>query len=365
MNTDSRCSQRAVTVVDDEPAALDVLVRAAQAFQFECQSAASAEQALELLEQQLTPLVVTDLRMPGRGGLWLVQELQKRWPEITVIVVTAGTEDWPPEGCVGSGVQHYLLKPVRLDEFQHALQSSWHAQALLRRRQRYEQVLERAVSRQTQKTKQTFLSAIDSLVRTLEARDAYTSGHSMRVRSYTLKLARALRLDGKAKKRLSLAAKLHDIGKVGLPETILNKPGALTAAEFKVVREHPVVGERILSSVIRDHPLVLAAIRGHHERYDGSGYPDGLAGEQIPFLARVLAVADCFDALTSARAYRAAPAAGGCSRHPCAGSGQPLRSAAGCAVHCDAARRADRHDRPSRAGASQLGALTPFNGARQ
>jgi putative two-component system response regulator len=305
VNPDRWFSQKAVTMVDDEPSALDVLVRAAKAFRFECQAAASAEQALDLLQKQLTPLVVTDLRMPGRGGLWLVQEVQKRWPEVAVIVVTAGVEDAALEGCLQSGVQHYLLKPVRLDEFQHALQSTWHAQVLQHERQRYQHLLERTVSRQTQKLKQTFLSAIDSLVRTLEARDAYTSGHSMRVRSYALKLARELQLDGWMKKRLSLAAKLHDIGKVGLPEAILNKPAGLSAAEFAVVREHPVLGERILSPIIRD-TAVLAAIRGHHERFDGTGYPDALCGERIPLLARVLAVADCFDALTSARAYRAA-----------------------------------------------------------
>lgn len=297
-------SQRAVTVVDDEPAALDVLVRAARAFHFDCQAAASAEQAITLLERQPTPLVVTDLRMPGRGGLWLVQEVRRRWPEVGVIVVTAGIDD-TLDGCLRGGVLHYLLKPVRLDEFQHALQSSWHGQMLLRERQRYQQLLERTVSRQTQKLKQTFLSAIDSLVRTLEARDAYTSGHSMRVRHYALKLARVLGMDGRTRKRLSLAAKLHDIGKVGLPEAILNKPGALTDAEFAIVREHPLAGERILSPIIRD-PLVLAAIRSHHERFDGFGYPDGLAGERTPLLARVIAVVDCFDALTSARAYRSA-----------------------------------------------------------
>jgi response regulator RpfG family c-di-GMP phosphodiesterase len=305
VNTDPWFSQRAVTLVDDEPAALDVLVRAARAFRFECQSAGTAEQAVDLFEKQPTPLVVTDLRMPGRGGLWLVQELRRRWPEVALIVVTAGVEEEPLHGCLKSGVQHYLLKPVRLDEFQHALQSSWHGQLLHRERQRYQQLLERTVTRQTQKLKQTFFSAIDSLVRTLEARDTYTSGHSMRVRAYAMRLARKLHFRGRAKKQLSLAAKLHDIGKVGLPEAILNKPGALTPAEFAAVREHPVQGERILSPIIRD-PDVLAAIRSHHERFDGTGYPDGLGGENIPLLGRVIAVADCFDALTSVRAYRGA-----------------------------------------------------------
>jgi response regulator RpfG family c-di-GMP phosphodiesterase len=309
VSMDRSFRRRAVTVVDDEPAALDVLVRAARSFQFECQAADSAEQAVQLLEKEPTPLVVTDLRMPGRGGLWLVHEVQRRWPEVGVIVVTAGTDEEPLEGFANSGVEHYLLKPVRLDEYQHALQSSWQSQLLRRERQRYQQLLERTVSRQTQKLKQTFLSAIDSLVRTLEARDKFTAGHSMRVRSYVLRLARVLSCSVRTRQQLNLAAKLHDIGKVGLPEAILNKPAPLTAQEFAIVREHPVLGERILNAIIHDS-AVLAAIRGHHERFDGSGYPDGLRGDSIPLMARMVAIADCFDAVTSVRAYRAAlPAA--------------------------------------------------------
>jgi response regulator RpfG family c-di-GMP phosphodiesterase len=302
---DRSFSRHAVTVVDDEPVALDVLMRAARSFRFECQAADSAEQAIELLEKRPTPLVVTDLRMPGRGGMWLVHEVRRRWPEIGVIVVTAGSEEEPLEGLANSGVQHYLLKPVRLDEFQHALQSSWQAQMLLRDRQRYQQLLERTLSRQAKKQRQTFLSAIESLVRTLEARDTFTAGHSKRVRDYVWRLARSLGWSGHMRKQVSLAAKLHDIGKVGLPEAILNKPASLTAQEFAVVREHPVLGERILKPIIHDQD-VLAAIRGHHERFDGSGYPDGLRGDSIPLMARMLAVADCYDAVTSIRAYRAA-----------------------------------------------------------
>ena len=305
MNTNRLFCERAVTLVDDEAAALDVLVRAARTYRFECQAASSAEQAVDLLERHLTPLVVTDLRMPGRGGLWLIQEIHRRWPQIAVIVVTAGTEEEALEGCLESGALHYLLKPIRLDEFQHALQSSWNGQMLLRERERYQQLLERTVSRQTQRIKQTFLSAIDSLVRTLEARDKFTSGHSMRVRSLVVRLARSLGFEARVRKQLSLAAKLHDIGKVGLPEGILNKPARLTVDEVERIREHPELGERILTPIIRD-PAVLAAIRNHHERFDGEGYPDGLAGDRIPLLARVLAIADCFDAMISDRAYRKA-----------------------------------------------------------
>jgi HD-GYP domain-containing protein (c-di-GMP phosphodiesterase class II) len=163
--------------------------------------------------------------------------------------------------------------------------------------------LERAVRRQTRRVRQTFLSAIDSLARALEERDPYTAGHSRRVHDFALRLAEAVGLDERQRRRLSLAAKLHDIGKVGVPEDILHKPGPLTAEEAAVVRQHPVTGERILRPIIRSR-AVLAAIRGHHERLDGGGYPDGLRGAAVPLLARLIAIPDCFDALTTSRAYR-------------------------------------------------------------
>jgi putative two-component system response regulator len=295
--------RRCITVVDDEPSSLDILVRAARSFHFDCQTADSAEAALELLQQKQTPLVVTDLRMPGFGGVWLVHEIRKRWPHIDIIVVTAGSEDEALTQCMAVGVQHYFLKPIHIDEFHHALQATWYSQLMRRENQRQKQHLESIVHRQTHKLRHTFFSAITSLARTLEARDAYTSGHSMRVRKYALKLAKYIGLDDRNQKRLSLAAKLHDIGKVGLAEGILNKPAKLTIKEFDQVKEHPAIGERILRPIIRNR-VVLSAIRSHHERFDGTGYPDGLAGEQIPFLARIITVADCYDALTSSRAYR-------------------------------------------------------------
>jgi response regulator RpfG family c-di-GMP phosphodiesterase len=292
-----------VTVVEDEPLALDVIVRAASAWRFHCQTANTAEQALSLLEQRLTPIVLTDLRMPGRGGVWLVREIQKRWPEVSVIVLTAGHDYDAVSECLSAGAHQYFLKPIKLDELRHALESTMRYYRNQREHDHHRRKLEDVVQKQTQRIRRTFLSAIDSLIRTLEARDSYTSGHSWRVRRYALGLAAQLKLPARMRKHLSLAAKLHDIGKVGLPEGILNKPGPLTAEEYDRVKEHPVIGERILTPIIRSRG-VLEIIRGHHERFDGGGYPDGLAGEQIPFLARVLSVADCYDALTSSRAYR-------------------------------------------------------------
>jgi putative nucleotidyltransferase with HDIG domain len=295
----------AVTIVDDEPAALDVLARAARLWHYSCQTAGSAEQAVQLLEQHLTPIVVTDLRMPGRGGLWLVREIRRRWPEVGIIVLTAGHHTEDGKECLRAGADHYFFKPIKLDEFRHVLETTWQSYHRQQEHQRENNALQLAVRRQTRRVRRTFLSAITSLVRTVEERDPYTAGHSRRVRAYALRLALALGLDRSQRKQLSLAAVLHDIGKVGIPDGILHKPDRLTPEEDRIIRSHPEMGEHILAPIVRNKD-VLAAIRGHHERIDGSGYPDGLAGEQIPLLARVLAIPDCYDALTTSRAYRPA-----------------------------------------------------------
>lgn len=292
-----------VTVVDDEPWSQDVLVRAARSWDYPCQAAGNAEEALSLLERKPTPVVVTDLRMPGKGGVWLVGEVHRRWPDMGIIVVTAGHDTAAAVDCLNAGADRYFLKPINFEELHHALDATLRKYQLQRERERHRKHLETVVQRRTRQLRQTYLSAIDSLVRTLEARDPYTSGHSRRVRRYSLRLAQALGLDRRHCQQLSLAAKLHDIGKVGVPEAILNKPDRLTAAEYAIVCQHPTIGERILSPVIRNRD-VLAAIRSHHERPDGKGYPDGLRGDALPLLARVIAIADCFDALTSTRAYR-------------------------------------------------------------
>jgi response regulator RpfG family c-di-GMP phosphodiesterase len=294
---------RSVTVVDDEPVVQDVLVRAARSWNYDCQAAGTAEQALELLQQRPTSVVVTDLRMPGQGGIWLVREVRRRWPDVSIIVLTAGQDQDAARQCLEAGADQFFVKPVKLDEFHHALERTCLDYHQRQAEARYRRRLEQAVRKQTLRVRRTFLSAIDSLVRTMEERDPYTAGHSRRVRAYSLLLAKSLGLDDRQRRELSLAAKLHDIGKVGVPEAILNKPEPLTLAETMVVRQHPVIGERILSAIIRNRN-VLAGIRGHHERVDGAGYPDGRKGSQITLLARIIAIADSFDALTSARAYR-------------------------------------------------------------
>jgi putative nucleotidyltransferase with HDIG domain len=294
-----------VTVVDDEPSIKNVLARAARSWNYRCQTAENAEEALQLLESALTPVVVTDLNMPGRGGVWLVQQIRQRWPEVGIVVLTGESDADSARECLKAGAQHFFQKPIKLEEFHHVLETAARSYAVQHESNRYKSELECAVRRQTRRVRRTFLCAIESLVRTVEERDEYTAGHSMRVREYAMALAGALGLSARLQKQLNLAAKLHDIGKVKVPETVLNKPGPLNAEEERIIREHPVTGERILTPIIRNR-AILAAIRGHHERLDGRGYPDGLRGEQIPLLARLISIPDVFDALTSSRAYRKA-----------------------------------------------------------
>jgi len=303
VGTLAQASQATVTLVDDEAHVRDILARATRSWDYHCQAAATAEDALDLLAKAPTPVVITDLRMPGRGGVWLTREIQRRWPGTAIIVVTAGQDADAQAQCLAAGASHYLLKPIQFDELRHALAATFRSFEQQQVRECRRLQLEEELHLVRAEKRQTFVSAIASLVRTLEARDPYTSGHSYRVRNYVMRLAKWLNLGNGSPKKLSLAAKLHDIGKVGLPEAILQKSSGLSIEEFALVREHPAIGERILRPVVRSR-AVLAAIRHHHERYDGQGYPDGLRGERIPFLARLIAVADCFDAMTSARSYR-------------------------------------------------------------
>jgi hypothetical protein len=152
----------------------------------------------------------------------------------------------------------------------------------------------------------TFADAVRSLELALVARDTYTGGHSARVSRYTVAIARRLGLSTETQRELVLAAELHDVGKIGVPDEVLRKNGKLTDEEYRCVQAHPAIGEQILRALLADHPMVLAVVRWHHERIDGAGYPDGLKGEEIPLSARIVAVADTFDAMTSERPYRPA-----------------------------------------------------------
>ncbi len=147
-------------------------------------------------------------------------------------------------------------------------------------------------------------NAVWAVAEALKAKDPYTRGHSKRVSVYAAAMAQELGFSDSEIRELRLAGQLHDVGKIGVPDSVLNKAGPLTPEEYQQVTKHSVIGEQILGTMLQDHPLVLAVVRWHHERIDGGGFPDGLCGEEIPLAARIVAVADAFDAMTSDRPYR-------------------------------------------------------------
>jgi putative nucleotidyltransferase with HDIG domain len=162
------------------------------------------------------------------------------------------------------------------------------------------------VQEQARRIEELSLERLQALVHFLEEKDPYTRGHSVRVANYSTRIAREMGLPQSVVEVITLGAELHDIGKIGVSEQVLHKEGKLSEPEYRHIMEHPVIGARILAPLMRDVPAALAIVRSHHERLDGRGFPDGLAGDQIPLEVRVVTIADSFDAMTSVRPYRPA-----------------------------------------------------------
>jgi putative two-component system response regulator len=241
-----------------------------------------------LVEEDPPDAILMDVRMPGTDGFTLCRTLKQdpRTMLIPIVLMTASTVPEDRLQAIDAGADDFVTKPLNREELRARLRS-------LVRVKRYTDELEHAEQ------------VIVSLAMTIEARDAYTEGHCQRLGKYTVALGRAMHLSSDDLSALERGGYLHDIGKIAIPDGILMKPGSLTPDEFALMKQHPVVGERLcgeLRSLRRVHPI----IRHHHEKLDGSGYPDGLRGDQIPLLAQITSVADVYDALTTDRPYRAA-----------------------------------------------------------
>jgi putative nucleotidyltransferase with HDIG domain len=198
----------------------------------------------------------------------------------------------------------YISKPVVMEEVRARVDKALEKRQLVLQNRFYQKNLEGRVRELDRRNKESLINGVQTLVHALEAKDAYTSGHSSRVARYALKTAVYLGYVGELLQYIRLGAELHDIGKIGTREAILNKPGPLTPDEFEHVKEHTALGEKILSPFLNESPMVLRIVRSHHERMDGCGFPDGLAGDRIPREARIVAVVDAYDAMTTNRAYR-------------------------------------------------------------
>jgi len=291
-------------IVDDEPRLRQVLVHLMRNDGFTCLEAGNGEEALAHLEQQPITLVMSDLRMPKMDGLELLRRVRGRWPDTAVVMITAVADVEVAVSCLAIGAMDYLTKPFHLEEVRARVAQALEKRRLVMENRGYQESLQEKVAVQARRLEELFLASIQSLAEALEVKDPYTRGHSIRMSHYSVVIARELRLEGEQLRQIELGGHVHDIGKIGVREEVLNKPGKLTDAEYEHIMTHPVVGWRILAPLLREMPAALNIVRSHHERYDGRGVPDRLAGEQIPFEARIATVADSFDAMTSDRPYR-------------------------------------------------------------
>ncbi|MGH7538438.1 MAG: HD-GYP domain-containing protein [Gemmatimonadales bacterium] len=291
-------------VVDDEPRLRRVLVQLLESDGFHCREAGTGVEALQAMETEPAPLVISDLRMPQLDGVGLLHQLAQRWPDTAVVMVSAVADVDIAVRCLQLGAFDYVSKPFNLDEVRARVQQAIERRQLKLELKSYQEQLEARVRAQAGRIEELFLGGVQALAQALEAKDAYLRGHSQRVAVYAVRIARRLGMDAATIDAISLGGHLHDIGKIGVSEEVLHKAGKLTESEYRHVMEHPVIGARILGPLLREAPLVIAIVRSHHERLDGRGLPDGLKGDTIPPAVRIVSVADAFDAMTSERPYR-------------------------------------------------------------
>jgi putative nucleotidyltransferase with HDIG domain len=297
-------------VVDDDGDVRRTLVRVLQTLGLVTLEAPNGQEALALLEETADiPLIISDLNMPVMDGLTFLHQVRHRWPNIAVIMLTGVAEVSTAVECLKQGAVDYIAKPFIIDEIRVRVDNALEKQRLVAEnrflQQSYQERLEASIRELDHRNKEQFVGQIQMAVRMLEKKDVYTRGHSQRVSKYAVKTAVFLGFTGEVLDQIRLGGELHDIGKIGTRDSVLHKAGPLTAAEFEEIKKHVTEGEEILQPLRREHPLVLQIVRNHHERMDGSGFPDGLRGEAIPMVARVVAVVDAFDAMTSNRPYRA------------------------------------------------------------
>lgn len=298
-----------ILVVDDEPEITSILSDLF-AGQHDCTTAGSAEDALGLLAANEYELVVSDITMPGMSGLDMIPHVKSCAPNSVVVMISGVQTVESAIDALRLGAFDYVMKPFDLRQVEAVVKRALEHRDLIVAKQRYEDHLEELVEQRTAQLDQAlnsledaYRSTLRALTAALETRDLETHGHSERVVSYSMRLGREYGLDSQRTKSLEFGSLLHDIGKIGVPDLILRKPAKLTPEEWVLMREHPVHGQQILRGIafLEGAARVVAQ---HHEKWNGSGYPLGLRGEEIDVCARIFSVADAFDAITSNRVYR-------------------------------------------------------------
>ena len=301
-----------VLIVDDEKAIRDILSHALRT-RFEIVATENVEQALSEIGSSSFNLALLDIQMPGMDGIQLLEQIGRRSPDTAVVMISGVNEVETALDTIQKGAFDYITKPFSLHEVLSCIDRALERRRLVLENRAYQQNLEVLVDERTRELQDTlgrietiYDETIKALGVALDLRDSETELHCLRVSSFVLKLARKMGLtEGSRLKDIEWGAFLHDIGKIGVPDSILMKPAKLTEEERKIIQTHPVLGYQMLRKI----PFLKGAaevVYSHHESYDGSGYPQGLQGEDIPISARLFAVADTIDAMTSDRPYRKA-----------------------------------------------------------
>jgi putative nucleotidyltransferase with HDIG domain len=298
-----------ILIVDDEVEITEILADLLSE-EYQCLKAGSAEDALARLREGDFQLVISDITMPGMSGLEMIPHVKDLSPQTVVVMISGMQTVESAIGALRLGAFDYLMKPFDLRQVEAVVKRALEHHDLVVAKQRYENHLEELVEQRTAELDRAlnsleaaYRSTLQALTAALETRDSETHGHSERVVTYSLRLGREYGLNSDAMKSLEFGSLLHDIGKIGVPDSILRKPAKLSEEEWVRMREHPLHGQQILRGIefLQGAARVVAQ---HHEKWDGTGYPLGLRQEEIDICARIFAVADAFDAITSDRVYR-------------------------------------------------------------
>ncbi|HUP81732.1 MAG TPA: HD domain-containing phosphohydrolase [Pirellula sp.] len=304
---ESTQSPHTILVVDDEELIRNLFARWLTARGYRVLQASDAFKALECLESNDIHLMTLDINMPGISGLELLSHVKVKSPELPVLMITASGQTKTAINAMSAGACGYLIKPVQQDELLVQVIKGLEWRELWMERQTYTLTLEGKVSEQTRDIRRAHEETIHRLVAATMCRDEETGTHIVRTGLFSEILARAAGWSSIEAEHIRFAAPMHDVGKVGIPDKILQKPGRLSVDEFEIMKTHTTIGASILAgsqSPILQLAQVIAL--NHHERWDGSGYPNGISNEAIPTAARIVSIVDVYDALTHDRIYRPA-----------------------------------------------------------
>ncbi|MEK7715427.1 MAG: HD domain-containing phosphohydrolase, partial [candidate division NC10 bacterium] len=307
-------AQRDILIVDDDRQVREVLHQIFMSAGYNCLLANDGREGVEVFKAERPPLIVTDLKMPVMTGIELLQQVRAIDGDVAVIVLTGAADVKIAIESLKLGAYDFIMKPVNVDELLIAADRAFERRQLLIERREYHELLERRVVEATRdlasayrQLQETYRATLEALGSALDTRDIGTAAHSRRVHGYALATAREHRVPEADLTDLAHGVLLHDIGKIGIPDAILLKPGPLTPAEWQIMRRHPEIGKALIEKI----PFLRGAVPivfAHHEKWDGTGYPHGLRGADIPLGARIFMVVDAFDAITFDRPYsRAKP----------------------------------------------------------